>query len=145
MGGDGTGTPQRRVLRLGSRFLPKSVHREGGIVCTYGGGGVLYLPFSAEILNRAKIRLREGSQFEFHPSWTAGWTLNGEDLGILGLEKTILGVFEGIAKPSIRLFYSPDPAGTFLTEGASDSVLTTTLLTERATFSRGPHGGRSSR
>ena len=40
MGGAGTGTPQRRVLRLGSRFLPKIVHRVGGLPYVHG----VYLP-----------------------------------------------------------------------------------------------------
>ena len=55
--------------------------------------------FGAEIVNRAKIPSTEGSQFQFHPSWSAGWTLSGEDSGKCGLEKAIFGVFEAILKP----------------------------------------------
>ena len=41
----------------------------------------------------------EGSQFQLHPSWSAGWTLSGEDLGKFGLEKAIFGAFEAILTP----------------------------------------------
>ena len=62
---------------------PGHVHR--------GGGGVPYLHFWAEIGNRAGGPSAEGSQFQLHPSGSAGWTLSGEDLGKFGLEKAILG------------------------------------------------------
>ena len=62
-------------------------------------GGVLYVHFWAEIGNRAVVPSAEGSQFQLHPSWSAGWTLSGEDLGKFGLEKAIFGVFEAILRP----------------------------------------------
>ena len=54
----------------------------------YIGEGV---HFWAEIGNRAGVPSAEGSQFHLHPSWSAGWTLSGEDLCKCGLEKSILG------------------------------------------------------
>ena len=45
----------------------------------------------AEIVNRAGVLSAEGSQFQLHPSWSAGWTLPIEDLGKFNLEKAILG------------------------------------------------------
>ena len=56
----------------------------------YIGEGAPYVHFGAEIGNRAGVPSAVGSQFHLHPSWTAGWTLSGEDLGKFGLEKAIL-------------------------------------------------------
>ena len=50
MGECGTGTPQCRVLRLGSRFLPKSVHRVGGVPYVHRGGGTLVTPIRGGLL-----------------------------------------------------------------------------------------------
>ena len=63
---------------------------EGGYPM-YIGEGVPYVHFWAEIGNRAGVPSAEGSQFQLHPSWSAGWTFSGEDLGKFGLEKDILG------------------------------------------------------
>ena len=57
----------------------------------YIGEGVPYVHFWAEIGNRAGVPSAEGSQFQLHPSWSAGWTLSGAHLGKFGLEKAILG------------------------------------------------------
>ena len=56
------------------------VHGGGGYPMYIGEGGTLctLLPFA------------EGSQFQLHPSGSAGWTRSGEDLGKFGLEKAIL-------------------------------------------------------
>ena len=37
---------------------------------------------------------QKSSQFQLHPSGSAGWTLSGEDSGKFGLEKAILGYFD---------------------------------------------------
>ena len=53
----------------------------GGTLCTLLGRN----------RDRAGVPSAEGSQFQLHPSWSAGWTLSGEYLGKFGLEKAILG------------------------------------------------------
>ena len=58
----------------------------------YIGEGVRYVHFWAEIVNRAGAPSAEGSQFHLHPSWSAGWTPSGDDLGKCGLEKAIWGI-----------------------------------------------------
>ena len=70
----------------------------GGVPYAHRGGGYPMYTFGQKS-GTEPVPSSEGSQFQLHPSGSAGWTLSGEDLGKFGLEKANLGVFEAILRP----------------------------------------------